>query len=304
MAEVHCAACEDIKQNVPEFVANGFTEEMCASMKNDTGLKASVGHNDCTDLDNLNDCLIGNMETQVESYDVCEWKDFIKPFINNLWTTLKAMICAICGIWTNIHSLWETIRSFCITNTGHTINLTSNLGTHCSVTVPDNDTTYDLTQNGNTVSLVGSDGSVDTVNVSGTTYDLTISDHNVSLVGSDGSVDTVTVPDADTQYQLHTKTYTLTNVAVVAGDTAVVDVAAPQPTEYTDTLYPMAVAGWTWEGTFASYLVTRYIQLVDRSGSPKVRVAVRNIASPAGDGSHDASVTLYVEVLWWGLRTA
>lgn len=110
MAEVHCEACEDIRQNIPEFVANGFTDEMCASLQNDTGLKASVGHNDCTDLNNLNDCLIGNMATELERFDVCEWKEFMEQYATNDWNTNKAMICAICGMWTNIHDIWTEIN--------------------------------------------------------------------------------------------------------------------------------------------------------------------------------------------------
>lgn len=192
MADLNCAACEDLKQEVPELVANGFDETMCASLKNDTGLKASVGHNDCTDLDNMNDCLVGNMETEIERYDVCEWKLFMKDFINNLWTTLKGVICAICGLWTNVHSLWDTIRSFCITKSGNVISLTSNLGVHCSV--PDSDTTYDLTKSGSTISLVGSDGSVDSVNDDNTTYTLSLNGDTLTLTPSSGSAQSVTLP--------------------------------------------------------------------------------------------------------------
>lgn len=105
MADLNCQACIEIRENVPELVTEGFTDSMCASMKNDSGLKASVGNNDCTDLDNLNDCLVGNMETELDKYDVCDWKEFMSQYISNDWTTNKAMICAICGIWTHIHSL-------------------------------------------------------------------------------------------------------------------------------------------------------------------------------------------------------
>lgn len=110
MAELNCAACEELRQEVPQLVCNGFDDAMCTSLQNDTGLSASSGHNDCTDLNNLNDCLVGNMETEVDAYEVCDWKTFMKTFIGNLWTTLKAIICAICGIWTNIHSLWTKIN--------------------------------------------------------------------------------------------------------------------------------------------------------------------------------------------------
>lgn len=107
---ISCEACEEIRQNDPSFVVNGLGDTECASLQNDTGLVASSGNNDCEDLNNLNDCLVGNMATEVEAYDVCDWKTFMKRFIPNLWTTLKAIICAICGIWTNIHNLWARLQ--------------------------------------------------------------------------------------------------------------------------------------------------------------------------------------------------
>lgn len=137
MADLNCMACEEIRQEVPELVTDGFTEEMCASFKNDTGLNPSSGHDDCEDLNNLNDCLIGNMETEIDLYDTCEWKPFTKKFIDNLWTTLKAMICAICGLWTNIHNVWRYAKSYRLTGNGNTITLTAEDGSHGSHTIPE-----------------------------------------------------------------------------------------------------------------------------------------------------------------------
>jgi len=107
MANVNCSSCEEIRQTAPSLIVNGIDDTMCSSLSNDTGLTPSSGHNDCTDLNNLNDCLVGNQEAEVDLYEVCDWKKFMKQFIPNLWTTLKAIICAICGIWTNIHNLWK-----------------------------------------------------------------------------------------------------------------------------------------------------------------------------------------------------
>lgn len=100
MANTNCEACEEIRQTDPNLIVNGFTDTECASLQNNTGLSPSGGNDDCTDLNNLNDCLVGNMETEVEAYDVCDWKTFMKKFIPNVWTTLKGIICAICGLWT------------------------------------------------------------------------------------------------------------------------------------------------------------------------------------------------------------
>ena len=99
MANVNCEACEELRQEVPQLIVNGFDDDMCTSLSNDTGLNPSSGHDDCTDLNNLNDCLIGNEAENVDLYEVCDWKTFMKQFIPNLWTTIKAIICAICGLW-------------------------------------------------------------------------------------------------------------------------------------------------------------------------------------------------------------
>lgn len=117
MAELNCNACESLRQEAPEFVVNGLTDDMCTSLGNDTGLIPTSGNNDCTDLDNLNDCLVGNMAAEIESYDVCDWKEFMRNFVPNVWTTLKAQICAICGMWTNIHDLWTNVNKLnCMVN--------------------------------------------------------------------------------------------------------------------------------------------------------------------------------------------
>lgn len=107
MANISCDACEELRQVDPNLIVNGFGNDECTSLQNDTGLVASSGNNDCEDLNNLNDCLVGNMENEVDAYDVCDWKTFMKRFIPNVWTVLKGIICAICGIWTNIHNLWN-----------------------------------------------------------------------------------------------------------------------------------------------------------------------------------------------------
>lgn len=109
MADYSCAACEDLRQTDPNFVVNGLTDTECTSLGNDTGLNPSKGHTDCTDLNDMNDCLVKNMENEINSYNVCSWKTYMKALVNNLWTMFKGIICALCGIWTNIHNLWNAI---------------------------------------------------------------------------------------------------------------------------------------------------------------------------------------------------
>lgn len=107
MAE--CKACEDLRNDAPEFAENGVTDAVCNSLKNDTGLDASNGHNNCTDMDNATKCLIGNMVDELERYDTCTWKKFMKIFLTNLFAILNAINCSLCGVWVNIHNLWADI---------------------------------------------------------------------------------------------------------------------------------------------------------------------------------------------------
>lgn len=100
MANYSCSSCDDLRTSAPNFVVNGITDTECTSLKNNTGLNPSSGHSDCTDLDDINDCLVGNMAEEAEAYDICDWKEYIKKFVPNVWTTIKAIICAICGLWT------------------------------------------------------------------------------------------------------------------------------------------------------------------------------------------------------------
>lgn len=113
MADKNCSSCDDLRQSAPNLIVNGLTNTECTSLANNTGLSPSSGHNDCTDLNNLNDCLIGNLESEIDAYDVCDWKDFTKNHVNNAWTVFKAIICAVCGLWTNLASLRKKIDDMC-----------------------------------------------------------------------------------------------------------------------------------------------------------------------------------------------
>lgn len=101
MANFNCSACNELRENAPNVVVNGIGDTECNYLKNDTGL--SGNSDDCTDLDNLNDCLVGNMADEVDAYEVCDWKAFMKNFIPNVWTVLKGIVCSMCGMWTTIH---------------------------------------------------------------------------------------------------------------------------------------------------------------------------------------------------------
>ena len=112
MANTNCSACDELRQIDPNLIVNGLGDTECASLQNNTGLVPSSGNDDYEDLSNLNDCLVGNMASEVDAYDVCDWKTFMKKFIPNVWTTLKAIICAISGLWTKVDCNTDSINSF------------------------------------------------------------------------------------------------------------------------------------------------------------------------------------------------
>lgn len=113
MASINCEACDELRTTAPGLVVNGLDDTMCASLQNNTGLSPSSGNNDCTDLNNMNDCLVGNMAAEIEAYDVCDWKTFMKKFIPNVWTTIKGVVCAICGLWANITDINDKLDALC-----------------------------------------------------------------------------------------------------------------------------------------------------------------------------------------------
>ena len=115
MSNINCSACDELRSEAPTFVANGVNSTVCASLKNDTGLSSSNGHNNATDLEDVNDCLIGRMDDEIEAYDVCDWKDYMHKFVPNLYETLKAILCSMAGLWTNIHDLWAKVNPICQT---------------------------------------------------------------------------------------------------------------------------------------------------------------------------------------------
>lgn len=101
----NCQACEELRNDAPAFVTNGVTNAVCTSLKNNTGLSTTNGNDNAEDLQNAIDCLIGNMESELAAYDVCDWKDFMRLLIPNLYNTLTAMLCGDTGQWTKLADL-------------------------------------------------------------------------------------------------------------------------------------------------------------------------------------------------------
>lgn len=106
----NCSACNDLRKSSPEFTQKGVTETVCTSLKNNTGFNPSNDTEDFDDLYDAVDCLVCNMDDELPAYDVCDWKEFMKKLIPNLCNTLKAIVCAIGGIWTKITDMYNTLR--------------------------------------------------------------------------------------------------------------------------------------------------------------------------------------------------
>lgn len=106
----NCSACNDLRENAADFLVNGVTDTACTSLKNDTGFNPSSDTTDCDDLNDANDCLIGNMTDEIEAYDICDWKTFMKKYIPNTYNVIKSIICAVCGLWSNVHSIWNSVK--------------------------------------------------------------------------------------------------------------------------------------------------------------------------------------------------
>lgn len=107
MSKPNCDACTELREYAPTFVMNGVTNAVAKNLKNNKGVAGAKNHNNCEDLNDVVDCLIGRLGQEVESLDVCDWKDFMSRFIPNLYETLKAMVMSECGTWCKVTALME-----------------------------------------------------------------------------------------------------------------------------------------------------------------------------------------------------
>lgn len=107
---INCNSCSDLREQAADFVQNGVTEDICISLQNNTGYNTTNTNDNCTDLENANDCLIGNMANEIEAYDVCDWKEFARKLVPNIYNVIKSMICWLCGIQKKQDSLCELVE--------------------------------------------------------------------------------------------------------------------------------------------------------------------------------------------------
>lgn len=110
MREEYCDACYELNDGAYEFVENGVTPEIDSRLRNDQGFSDDPEiDTDCEALNLANDCLIGGMEDELENYDVCDIKTWLKKMIANLHSVMAAVVSAVCGIWTKIWNIYNLI---------------------------------------------------------------------------------------------------------------------------------------------------------------------------------------------------
>lgn len=109
-----CEACERLKELNPDFYINGMSDAICNSLMANKGLTAALGHDNCEDLHDMVECLIGSMVVKVDMQDFCSWEEFAKELAERLMNMLEALVCSDCGQWINIDDLWEEIRNIWI----------------------------------------------------------------------------------------------------------------------------------------------------------------------------------------------
>ena len=107
MSEINCESCVNLKENAPDFVTNGVTDDIAASLEANTGFNPNLDvlHDNCEDLNDANDCLIGMLGQEIETYSQCQWKEFMDIFLGNAYEMYKAIIASDCGLWDTIDDI-------------------------------------------------------------------------------------------------------------------------------------------------------------------------------------------------------
>lgn len=103
-----CSACDSLKATSSNFIQHGVTDTICANIKANQGFE-NKGHDNCTDMHYMNDCLIGGLLEKIDSVDACDTKEALRDLEKNLMNIMDVMICSDCGQWDEIKKLWEEI---------------------------------------------------------------------------------------------------------------------------------------------------------------------------------------------------
>ena len=101
-------ACNRIKSKNPNIVTQGITDITVENISNGFGLSPCKNPTDYehseayphnkSDINDLIDCLIGSLSNELETYNVCNWKEFMLKTLGNIYNVLKIMNEDTCGI--------------------------------------------------------------------------------------------------------------------------------------------------------------------------------------------------------------
>lgn len=107
MSVPNCDACTNIREYAPLFQTQGVTDVVAASLQNNTGLNPflPILHENCQDLNDLNDCLLGRFGQELATHDVCDWKEYMSKMAPSLYELFKAIIAGDCGQWGMLQDL-------------------------------------------------------------------------------------------------------------------------------------------------------------------------------------------------------
>jgi|GEM_PF-3765117 len=103
-----------IQNGDEEFCFNEITDKICENLQNDEGIHPSATHSntDCDDLSSLNDLATSKLHNALMVLDICNIDDY-KCWLDSLlgwqWNIDKGIVCAICGLWSNIHKINDMV---------------------------------------------------------------------------------------------------------------------------------------------------------------------------------------------------
>lgn len=110
----YCDSCNNLTEYASNFMLNGINEATCNSLVANTGLNPNVSgavHENCEDLKDMADCLLGALVEKLPAYDECTLKDFVAQLTPNVYNMVYALVCSTCGLWTRLESLEEIVKA-------------------------------------------------------------------------------------------------------------------------------------------------------------------------------------------------
>ena len=108
----NCLACERLKEYAYNFVVNGITDAECDSLRVNQGLNPNLAdHDNCEALNDMLDCLIGNLHDRLPSFSICDWREYVDELMTNMYNFKKALTCSICGQWDALNEIDNRISN-------------------------------------------------------------------------------------------------------------------------------------------------------------------------------------------------